>query len=85
MPWRDTDKGRLHGETFEPDHERGIGIVPSSHTGIPARRMSVGKGKKVRNNTDVQGIANNFAILDSEDNGSRVVADKDHTMKALHK
>lgn len=74
LPWRDADKGRLPGEMCEPDHARWIGMVQSFHSGIPARRMSVGKSKKMWNDMDVQGVANNSTVPDSENNGSRSVA-----------
>lgn len=73
LPWRDADKGRLPGEMCEPDHARWIGMVQSFHSGIPAR-MSVGKSKKMWNDMDVQGVANNSTVPDSENNGSRSVA-----------
>lgn len=85
LPWRDADKGRFPGEMFEPDHEQWMVVVPSSHNAIPARRMSVGNCKKMWQDMDVQGVANNWTILDSENNGSRIVAGEEETMKGLYK
>lgn len=80
LPRRDAEKGRLHGEMLEPEHERWTGIAWSSHRGTAAGRMSVGRGKKLWNNTDAQGLANNFIVVGREKNGSGNVANE-----ALHK
>lgn len=60
---------------------RSWGIVQSFHSGIAARRMGMGKGKKVWNNTGVQGFANNFRVLGSENNGNRIMAGEDHAWR----
>lgn len=69
---------------FEQDHEKGIGMVQSFYNGIPARRMSVGKSK-MWNDMDVQGVANNLMFLDSENNGSRILAEEPHPTKCFLK
>lgn len=69
---------------FEPDHERGIGVVQNFHSGIPARKMSVGKSK-MWNDINVQGVANNLMFLGSENNGSRILAEEPHSTKCLLK